>query len=211
MLNQDGLLLAKRAFLHLLANPHPHLIPSKTSEGEPVVPRLRPYVGEDVGAIVSSVANRPRSRSIAQGNGGNGSNSSPSASNTIGGHGRRMSSTTSAFGGHGRSGSIAAGGNDRRSFGRQSMSQGQMQAIIDENRAGGGAMDNGRAPSPTDTKSTEPVTGGGAIDWGNVASPGKVRIASGGPSFSPPVSPERGLRAGATSPSTLRRLVQQSR
>ena len=75
------------------------------------MPKLRPYNGEDVGTIVASVANRPRSRSIAQNNPNNGS---PSASNAVGGHGRRMSSSNNSM--HARSGSIATG-NDRRSFG----------------------------------------------------------------------------------------------
>lgn len=172
------------------------------------MPKLRPYTGEDVGAIVASVANRPRSRSVAQGN--NPSNGSPSGSNPIGvGHNRRLSNSQGSI--HARSGSIAAGGNDRRSFGRQSMSQGQMQAIIDENRSSS-FPEHARAPSPTDTK-TDAVSGGGAIDWGNVSSPAKTRLPSTGAglAFNPPVSPERTLRAGATSPSTLRRLVQQSR
>lgn len=198
-------LTAKRAFLHLLANPHPHLIPSKTAEGESVVPKLRPYTGEDVGAVVASVANRPRSRSIANNNPNNGS---PSGVNAVGGHGRRMSSSNNSSI-HARSGSIAAGGNDRRSFGRQSMSQGQMQAMIRDQSADAG---NGRAPSPTDTK-TEVPSGGGAIDWQNLSasSPARGRAVSGqaGMTFSPPVSPEKGMRAGATSPSALRRLVQQ--
>jgi len=128
---------AKKAFLSLLANPHPHLLPSTSEvdgESVAVIPKLAPYTGEDVGQIVASVANRPRSRSIASNNNPNSTANSPSHHT----HGRRMSSGH----GHGRmSGSISSGslngiasGSLGRSsnLGRASMSQSQMRAIMDE-------------------------------------------------------------------------------
>lgn len=242
-------LTAKRAFLRLLANPHPHLISSKTATGEFVVPKLEPYIGEDVDTVVASVANRPRSRSIATNNNNNvtGSPSSGGGNGSGGGGGHARRISTSA-GGHGRGNSVASAGvetfrADRRSFGRQSLGQGQMQAIIDEARSATSAAQqlpplNGspidRAVSPMDTTAADPsasnsssassstpaapANGGGAIDWSNMMtqnfsanSVNRTRAGSGSNSnsFSPPVSPERGMRAGATSPSTLRRLVQQ--
>ena len=89
-----------------------------------------------------------------------------------------------------------------------------MQAIMGDSASAVSAeAAGGRAPSPTDSKTGEGNSKGGAIDWQNVAtaSPGRPRAGNGqaGGTFSPPVSPEKGLRAGATSPSTLRRLVQQ--
>jgi len=222
-------LTAKRAFLQLLASPHPHLIPSTTAEGEAVVPLLRPYVSttEEVSSVISSVANRPRSRSIAS---NNNVNSSPSASGIVtGSHGRRMSSS------HARGGSMAGsqqngagqqqGNNERRPFGgRPSFGQGQMQAIMDEANQASAASSSesaldARSPSPKTTltggEGNTSGGGGGAIDWSSVSQGGggggRPRAASGqqGQTFSPPVSPERGMRAGATSPSSLRRLIQQ--
>lgn len=249
-------LTAKRAFLHLLANPHPNLLPKKDAEGQSIVPVLVPYADEDAPAVVASVANRPRSRSIVN-NGPGGVNGSPGGAGASG-HGRRMSSSNSSM--HGRGGSMAGSGagpngepfsssgqRDRRSFGRQSFGQSQLQGIVDESSrsnlpANPTFID--RAVSPHDTTGNATITassssssvstsanpapapsGGGAIDWSNLSQQqpsasssmfaSRTRTASAGnpagagTAFSPPVSPERGMRAGATSPSALRRLVQQ--
>jgi hypothetical protein len=52
--------IAKRAYLHTLMSPPPSLM---TSTGVPA--KIRPYDGDDASMIISSVQNRPRSRSNA--------------------------------------------------------------------------------------------------------------------------------------------------
>lgn len=217
-------LTAKKAFLHLLANPHPHLLPFKNAEGVSAVPKLGPYADEDAPQVIASVANRPRSRSIATGSNPSGiSTSSPASS-----HGRRLStssgtrmtSSTSAsningqaIGGNGN-GSTAGSvpGPLSRSFGRQSMSQYQLQAIADEaaNAEESGSITggpNGTASPPSPTSTT-----GGAIDW-NAYQQEQQRNRAGSGSFSPPsASPERGMQgSGANSPTRLRRLTNAPR
>ncbi|PWN89576.1 hypothetical protein FA10DRAFT_268106 [Acaromyces ingoldii] len=54
---------AKRAYLHVLMSPPPSLM---TSAGVPA--KVRPYDGDDAAQVISSVQNRPRSRSNAGGN-----------------------------------------------------------------------------------------------------------------------------------------------
>jgi hypothetical protein len=194
-----AIIAAKRAFLNLTANPHPSLMPIISSDEEntpSTFPKLIPYDGEDAANIVASVATRPRSRSIAQNNGPSGGSPSSGNGST---HSRRMSSS---------------GG---RNFSRGSISQYQMQAIMDD------AKSANRSPS-SPTKETAPAANGGAIDWEAVQQQAATQIqrprtgsASGTAAlaFSPPTSPERGLgvgqRAGAVSPSTLRRLVSVNR
>lgn len=208
---------------------------SKNEEETPsTYPKLIPYEGEDVPNIVASVATRPRSRSIAQNNGpssgtgGPGGSPAPAAS-----HYRRMSSSSGAA-------------NHARAFGRASMSQYQMQAIMDDANSAvapttpskakqaNGASES-TSPSGSGSGSPPNAASGGAIDWNALqqqavaqhTSSGRARTGSGsnasnqaaignaGPAFSPPTSPERGIglaqRAGAVSPSTLRRLVSANR
>jgi hypothetical protein len=211
-----AIIAAKRAFLNLTANPHPSLMPIISSDEEntpSTFPKLIPYDGEDAANIVASVATRPRSRSIAQNNGPSGGSPSSGNGST---HSRRMSSS---------------GG---RNFSRGSMSQYQMQAIMDDAKSANppttpskDGQANGVSPhrSPSSpTKETAPAANGGAIDWEAVQQQAATQIqrprtgsASGTAAlaFSPPTSPERGLgvgqRAGAVSPSTLRRLVSVNR
>ncbi|CAD6886764.1 unnamed protein product [Tilletia controversa] len=54
--------IAKRAYLQTLMAPPPSLI---NSQG--IVAKIRPYDGDDASSIISSLANRPRSRSNANG------------------------------------------------------------------------------------------------------------------------------------------------
>lgn len=211
---------------------------NKEDESLSTYPKLVPYEGDDVPNVVASVATRPRSRSIAQNNGpaAGGQAGVPvqaaSGSNT---HYRRMSNSSGAA--------------NARSFGRASMSQYQMQAIMDDassatapttpsknSQANGNSNTGSDATSPTaSVKGSPPSTSGGAIDWSALqqqaaaqtsrARTGSASNASGAPTgasgntagqaFSPPTSPERGIglgqRAGAVSPSTLRRLVSTHR
>lgn len=216
---------------------------SKSEDTLSTFPKLVPYEGDDVPNVVASVATRPRSRSIAQNNGptaGSGPNGSPAPAGAggSGAHYRRMSSSSGAA-------------NNARNYGRASMSQYQMQAIMDDAnsavaaapttpskhaQANGNSNAGSDAVSPTaSAKGSPPSTttaSGGAIDWGALqqqaaaqatrartgsnsspAPAGTGAAASAGPAFSPPTSPERGLgqRAGAVSPSTLRRLVSANR
>lgn len=228
-------LVAKRAFLNLTANPHPHLMPviSKDESTPSTFPKLVPYEGDDVPNVVASVATRPRSRSIAQNNGAStgGPNGSPAPATGSTNHYRRMSNS--------------AGAANARNFGRPSMSQYQMQAIMDDAssaaapttpsknaQVNGNSAAGSDAVSPTGSaKGSPPSTSGGAIDWGalqqqaatqasraRTSSHSNAATASGafaGQAFSPPTSPERGIglgqRAGAVSPSTMRRLVSSNR
>ncbi|KAK0546581.1 hypothetical protein OC845_004534 [Tilletia horrida] len=66
--------IAKRAYLQTLMAPPPSLI---NSSG--ICAKIRPYDGDDASSIISSVVNRPRSRSTANGQqpGSNGLSSSP--------------------------------------------------------------------------------------------------------------------------------------
>ncbi|KAK9897068.1 hypothetical protein P389DRAFT_168769 [Cystobasidium minutum MCA 4210] len=232
-------MVAKRAFLNLTANPHPHLMPviSKNEEETPsTYPKLVPYDGDDIPNIVASVATRPRSRSIAQNNNSNPASTSTERGSapTSGAHYRRMSSSR------------------HNNNGRASMSQYQMQAIMDDansavapttpSKSNASSQANGRPESTSPTNKGSPSAGGagtatassgGAIDWNALQqqavaqSTGRARTGSGssanhqsslsnaGQAFSPPTSPDRGLglgqRAGAVSPSTLRRLVSANR
>lgn len=225
---------AKRAFLNLTANPHPYLMPiiSKEDESLSTYPKLLPYEGDDVPNVVASVATRPRSRSIAQNNGPStgGSNGQPAPAGASTTHYRRMSNSS--------------GAPNTRNYGRASMSQYQMQAIMDDAssaiapttpskhaQANGNSNAGSDAVSPTvSAKGSPPSTSGGAIDWSALqqqatAQTSRARTGSnsnaigagagaGGHAFSPPTSPERGVglgqRAGAVSPSTLRRLVSSA-
>lgn len=63
VLINHGILTAKRAYLHVLMSPPPSLM---TSAGVPA--KVRPYDGDDAAQVISSVQNRPRSRSNAGGN-----------------------------------------------------------------------------------------------------------------------------------------------
>ena len=213
--------------MQLLANPHPHLLPYKDVEGVSTVPKLQPYADEDTPQVIASVANRPRSRSVVTGSMPNGvaPNSSPA-----GPHGRRMSNSSgsrliNSTGGAtvngqisnmGAGGGVGAGsgvtGSLGRSFGRQSMSQHQLQAIVDEaanlsdsTSGTSGADGTGSPPSPT-------ATIGGAIDW-NAYQQQQQRTRTGSGSFTPPLSsPERGMQgSGATSSTRLRRVTNASR
>lgn len=213
-------------------------------------PKLAPYNGDDVVNVVASVANRPRSRSIAQNN--------ASGTNASGNGGTSSTSTTAspasnASAHHRRMSNSSGGGNasvNGRSFGRASMSQYQMQAIMDEAHSAVGpttpssnstAKDGqvngtGSSGSPASASNKESPTSaaGGAIDWTALqqqaaaqaqtqAQANRNRTGSassqtqipGGQAFSPPTSPERSLglgqRAGAASPSALRRLVSANR
>jgi len=221
---------AKRAFLSLLANPHPHLLPSSTTvEGETVqvIPKLAPYGESDAPQIIASVANRPRSRSIASNTASGGSvvnspgnvhNRRMSNSGNNNFHSRMASSVSSGS----LNGSVggAAGGGSTRSLGRASLSQHQMQAIKDE-------ADNGptsdstpsstaRSNSPPSPTSGNNMPNGGAIDWNSYqakqdgASRSRNNSGSGSqPSFNNPPSPERNLQGGgAVSPTRLRRVIR---
>lgn len=72
-----NLLVAKRAYLQTLMSPPPLLM---NSNG--VTAKIRPYEGEDAANIISSVLNRPRSRSNA--GGGSAYGSDVEASNRVG-------------------------------------------------------------------------------------------------------------------------------
>ncbi|KAL7004763.1 hypothetical protein EMMF5_005678 [Cystobasidiomycetes sp. EMM_F5] len=218
---------AKRAFLNLLANPHPHLQVSTASDGSIVEPKLAPYLGEDASQVVASVANRPRSRSIST----NVQNGSPGGA-ASGQHSRRLSNSTGVSNIHSRmassgsSGSIHAqsmglnGSNGRGGFGRPSVSQGQMQSIMDEaviaeeesSPPAATTNLNGTSSPPSPTAAANANANGGAIDWSAVQQQQAVNARTRGasPHFtSPPISPERGL--GANSPTRLRRLMMPSR
>lgn len=205
-------LTAKRAFLNLLANPHPHLLPYTNAEGEQTEAKLAPYNEPDAAQIIGSVQNRPRSRSIAQNNNatghtnGNGINTSPM-------HNRRLSNSS----GHARGASnssalngVGSSMNGTRSFGRASMSQHQMNAIIDE--ASASTHNDDANTSPTSTSPTSASNNnGGAIDWSNHQQQPRSRGSSTSQFSQPAVggqygSPERG--AGAISPSRRLRVHQ---
>ena len=208
---------AKRAFLNLLANPHPHLQTSTASDGTLVTPKLVPYTAEDAGPIVASVANRPRSRSVSTSL-QNGTNGSPSAANGNN-HSRRLSNSTGGNGSYSRNnavGGVNGSAAFNRTYVRPSMSQGQMQAIMDEavitEEQSSKVNGSGSPPSPSAATN---MPNGGAIDWSAHQQVQSTATRSRGPSVgngafaSPPISPERGL--GATSPSRLRRMMLSSR
>jgi hypothetical protein len=204
---------AKRAFLHLLANPHPHLLPFTTPEGENTVPILAPYNAEDSPQVIASVQNRPRSRSIASGGVGSSPAHNRRLSNSSGMH-ARMSSSASGNSMNG----LAAGANAPggvRSFGRGSMSQNQMQSIIDEAMsAPSESATNGPNSPPSPTAALGANTNGGAIDWNayQQQQSGRSRGGSGTFSSSPGIaSPERGMQGGgAISPNRMRRPVNRA-
>ena len=104
----DSLLpTAKRAYLTLLSSPPPALRPA-----DDCTPKLNPYTGSDVSAILTAVQNRPRSRS--------------NATSMVGGHSRKGSLLGSGgagvgappgIGAHARKASYGREGGQRLSWG----------------------------------------------------------------------------------------------